>query len=146
MAQRIIKKRIGELLIESGKITQTDLDKALEKQKSSSKKIGEILVEMGLVQEDDLIVNLAIQFQVPFIKIENYQISKDILGIIPKGLAIKYSCLPLDKIGDLVSFVISDPGNMYDLKQQESFLNCKMQFFVTSPSSLKKAIQQYYGA
>lgn len=146
MAQRIIKKRIGELLIEAGKITQADLDNALEKQKSTSKKIGEILVDMGLVQEEDLIVNLAIQFQVPFIKIENYTISKDILGIIPKGLAIKYSCIPLDKIGDLVSFVISDPGNMYDLKQQESFLNCKMQFFVTSPSSLKKAIQQHYGA
>lgn len=145
MAQKILKKKIGELLIEAGKITQSDLEKALEKQKTSSKKLGEILVEMGFVTEEDIIVNLAVQFQVPFINLDNYEIPKDILNIIPKGLANKYSCLPLDKIGDMVSFVVCDPVNMYDLKQQESFLNCKMQFFVSTPTALKNALQKYYG-
>lgn len=146
MAQKIVKKRIGELLIEAGKITEDDLNQALEKQKTSDKKIGEILVEMGFIHEDDLIINLATQFQVPFIKIENYELSEESLSIIPKGLAIKYSCIPMDKIGNVVSLVIADPGNMYDLKQQESFLNCKLQFFVTKPKSLEKVIKKHYGS
>jgi type IV pilus assembly protein PilB len=144
-AQQIVKKRIGELLIASGKITEQDLQAALDKQKGSDKKIGEILVDMGMVEEEDLIVNLANQYQIPFIKIENYQIEPETLELFPKGLAKKYGCIPLDKIGDIISLVISDPGNLYDLKQQEDFLNCKIQFFVTTPSTLEEAIKQYYG-
>lgn len=143
--QSFERKRIGEMLIEAGKLTNEDLSKALDIQKTSNKKIGEILVDQGLVIEDDLIINLALQYQVPYIKLENYEITPDILNVIPKGLAKKYNCLPLDRIGDLISFVVSDPTNLYDLKQQESFLNCTMQFFVTNPSSLDEAINKYYG-
>lgn len=143
--QSFERKRIGEMLIEAGKLTDEDLNKALDIQKTSNKKIGEILVDQGLVVEDDLIINLALQYQVPYIKLENYEITPDILSVIPKGLAKKYNCLPLDRIGDLISFVVSDPTNLYDLKQQESFLNCTMQFFVTNPSALDEAIKKYYG-
>jgi type IV pilus assembly protein PilB len=145
MGQKVVNKKIGEMLIEAEKLTEENLQKALEAQKSTNKRLGEILVEMELVTEEDLIVQLAVQYQYPFINLDNYEIPKDILGLIPKGLALKYFCLPLDRIGNMISFVVSDPGNLYDLKQQESFLNCKMQFFVTTPSLLKKGIEKYYG-
>lgn len=141
-----IKKRLGEILIESGKITQTDLQKALEIQKSSGKKIGEILIDMNLIQEEDLTLNLSIQSHLPFIKIQDYQMSPDVLKVIPKGLAIKYKCIPIEKIGNVVSFVISDPSTIEILKSQEQFLNCTMQFFITTNSSLEKALKKHYGA
>ena len=131
---------MGEILIEAGKIDESDLERALEKQKTTNKKLGEILIEMELVTEEDLIFHLAVQYQYPYIKIENYDIPKEVLGIIPKGLALKYCCIPIDKIGNVVNFVVSDPSNLYDLKQQESFLNCKMHFYVTKPSSLNLSI------
>ncbi|MBN2145537.1 MAG: hypothetical protein JW774_13060 [Candidatus Aureabacteria bacterium] len=139
------KKKIGELLIEAGKIREEDLAKALEKQKTTGKKLGEILIQMGNLTEEDLTVSLATQFQCPFLKIENYDISKDTIALIPKGLALKYQCIPLDKIGDIISFVICDPGTLQELKQLEAFLNCKVQFFVTTPSSMKETLKKYYG-
>lgn len=145
MSQRIVRKKIGEILVDVGKITQSDLDHALKRQKESNQKLGEILVQMQYVTEEDLVVCLATQYQYPFIKIENYNISEDVLTAIPKGIAVKYHCLPIDKIGDMVSVVVSDPVNLCDLKEQEAFLNCRLQFFVTTQSSLSKAIQNYYG-
>lgn len=121
------------------------MQKALDKQKFSDKKIGEILIEMEYIKEEDLVINLAIQWQVPYLNLDNYEITEDILNLIPKALAVKYCCLPLDKIGNTISFVISDPTNLYDLKQQESFLNCTMSFFVTTPSSLGAALIKHYG-
>jgi len=145
MAQTITKKKIGEILLEAGILQQEHLDKALEKQKETGQRLGEVLVDLEFVKEEDLVIHLAVQFQVPYINLDNYEITQEILGLIPKGLAKKYSCLPMDKIGSMVSFVVSDPTNLYDLKQQESFLNCKMQFFVAMPSAVKAALKKHYG-
>ncbi len=146
MSPREIKrKRIGDILIEAGQINEEDLQHALEKQGQSGKKIGEILIDLEYVTAEEIIQFLALQFRIPFIKIENYEISSDMVNLIPKSLALKYVCIPLDKMGDAISFVVSDPTNLYDLKQQESFLNCTMNFFLTTPQSLEEAIKKYYG-
>lgn len=61
-------KKIGELLLESGLITITDLNKALEIQKQNNKPIGEILIEMNKITIDTLIKYLDIQLRTKFNK------------------------------------------------------------------------------
>src|SRR5688572_26598964 len=48
------KVKIGEMLVAAGKISQEDLEFALQQQKKSKKRLGEILVEEGFVSEDDI--------------------------------------------------------------------------------------------
>jgi type IV pilus assembly protein PilB len=144
IGQKAINKKLGEILLDAGKITQDHLQEALRLQKETGKRIGEILIDLNFCSEEDIVVSLATQFGYPYIKLENYEITPEILKIIPKGLAKKYSCLPLDRIGNLISFVVCDPLNLMDLKKQEEYLNCKMQFFVTTPSSLNAFIKKYY--
>jgi type IV pilus assembly protein PilB len=144
IGQKIINKKLGEILLDGGKITKDHLDQALKVQAETGKKIGEILIDLGFCKEEDIIVSLSTQYGYPYIKLENYDITPDILKTIPKGLARKYNCLPLDRIGNIVSFVVSDPINLMELKKQEQYLNCKMQFFLTTPSSLNTAIKKYY--
>ena len=43
------KKRLGDLLIEAGKITQTQLDTALAAQEAGGGRLGDILVKQGAV-------------------------------------------------------------------------------------------------
>ena len=144
--QKVIKKKLGEILIDAEKITEDQLEEALKEQKKSNGKIGEILVENDFCTEEDIIVSLATQYGYPYIKLENYDLTPEVLKIIPKGLAKKFNCIPLDRIGNLISFVVSDPSNLIELKKQEEYLNCKMQFFVTTPSSLNAAIKKFYEA
>ena len=50
-------KRIGELLVENGVITQKQLEEALIRQNTLAKgtKIGEILIDMGFLTYDGLL-------------------------------------------------------------------------------------------
>ena len=48
------KIRLGDLLVETGNITQEQLERALKKQKERNKKLGEILVDEGILTEDDI--------------------------------------------------------------------------------------------
>ena len=46
------KIRLGEALVLSNAITEEQLQQALEEQKTSGKKLGELLIDKGLITED----------------------------------------------------------------------------------------------
>jgi hypothetical protein len=65
-------KKIGELLVEHGIISNYDLEMALEQQKSMTerKPLGEILVEMKIINIDSLLKFLEIQLREKFNNME----------------------------------------------------------------------------
>ena len=48
-------QRIGDILVHNGVISQDDLTRALDDQKTSNEKIGAILIKLGCINEDELI-------------------------------------------------------------------------------------------
>ena len=50
--RRLVKKQLGELLIERGIITKSQLEKALEVQRQKGGLIGQILVVLGFTKEE----------------------------------------------------------------------------------------------
>ena len=61
------RKSLGGLLVEAELITQDQLNEALTLQKSSGKKLGEVLLEMGAVSERKILEVLEFQLQVPLV-------------------------------------------------------------------------------
>ncbi len=57
-----IPRRLGEILIDSGILTERQLTEALETQESTKKFLGEVLIEMGFITKDKLELALARQF------------------------------------------------------------------------------------
>ena len=49
------KRKLGEILVMAGKISIDELNEVLELQKKKGKKLGELLIEKGLVTEVDII-------------------------------------------------------------------------------------------
>ena len=54
MIKNFNRKKLGDLLIENGKITYNQLKEALEKQKTTGKRLGEILIDSGVITEEIL--------------------------------------------------------------------------------------------
>ena len=42
-------KRLGDILVESGQLTEQDIQKALQLQKQSNKRLGEVLIANGII-------------------------------------------------------------------------------------------------
>jgi len=57
-------KKLGDILIEQGIITQYELEKTLELQKEAKRPLGELLVQMGYCTWDDIVKVLAEQYEV----------------------------------------------------------------------------------
>lgn len=102
-------KKLGDILIDSGLLTQENLEKALEQQQASGKKLGSVIVEMGLLSEEDIMQALEYQTRIPYIKISEIQIDNKAPGLISEDTAKKFVAIPIGFEKDQLVVVMSDP-------------------------------------
>jgi type IV pilus assembly protein PilB len=142
--KKVINKQLGELLSDFGVINSQQLDKALAVQKQKGGLIGELLVELGFAKEEDIAQALTVQYGFPYLPLSNYEISSEVLSIVPIKIARQYVLIPIDKIGSNVTLVMSNPLNAKAIEDVESICGCSVQVFVSTSSEIKKAIEKYY--
>jgi type IV pilus assembly protein PilB len=142
--KRVIKKRIGELLIENGIITQSQLDQALEWKQSSGELLGEILVKMGFATEEHVAGVVAAQYGIPYIPLKRHEFNKALASIMPKEIAEKYRCFPVDKIGSILTVAMENPLYEDAVKELREITGCKILCYVSTPSEIRDAIREFY--
>jgi len=142
--RRINNKPLGELLLERGIVSQSQLDQGLDMQREKGGLIGEILVDLGFVKEDDIAQALTAQYGFPYLPLGNYDVDIDITGIIPGRVARQYLLVPIDKIGNNLTLAMSNPLNVQAIEDVELLSGCSVQTFVSTSSDIKRAIAKYY--
>jgi len=142
--KKVIDKQLGELLMDFGVINAIQLEKALEVQKQKGWLIGELLVELGFAKEEDIAQALTVQYGFPYLPLSSYEVSAEILNFIPVKIARQYMLIPIDKIGNNLTLVMSNPLNAKALEEAEAISGCSVQVFVSTSSDIKKAIDKYY--
>ncbi|MCX5668069.1 MAG: hypothetical protein NTY34_07175 [Candidatus Omnitrophica bacterium] len=144
-ARRLITKQLGELLLEKGIINQAQLDKALKIQKEKSGLIGQIFVTLGYVKEEEIAQVLTVQYGFPYLPLESYEISTDMIKLIPENVARQYNLIAIDKIGNLLTISMSNPLNIQAAEDIEMLSGCKVQVFISTMTDIANAIKKYYG-
>ncbi len=144
-AVSMVRKKMGEILIDNEVISKDDLDKALLTQKENNKPIGKILEEMDIVLEEDIAKALATQFGFPHVKrFSRHNFSKKVIANIDADTALANLIFPL-KIEDKTLYLaMSNPLDM-SLQSDLSFkLGLRISPCVATPEEIKKAIKKHY--
>lgn len=137
---------LGQILIESNFITKEQLDHALaiQKQSGGSKKLGDILVESGIITEKELMRALEQRFKVPFVDLGEISIDNTAPALITEELASKYTVIPIDRKGGVLTVATADPMNYYALDDLKLATNMEIKVVLAAPSAIKNAIGKYY--
>src|SRR5574340_618214 len=112
MFSREDELKIGEILVEKGIISQSQLDTALKEQKKHStdnQKLGSYLISLGYAAEVDIANVLGALFNLPVMRIEGLRIKPEVTAMISEALATKYNIMPLFKVGNELTLAVSDP-------------------------------------
>jgi type IV pilus assembly protein PilB len=138
--------RLGELLVKSGKITSDQLEEALSAQQAEGGRVGTHLVKMGFIDDDDLVEFLSQRYGVPAINLGEIEVDESIISIIPAEVARKYTILPVSKAGAKLTIAMVDPTNVFAMDDVKFMTGYNVEPVVASDSSLRGAIDQYYGS
>ncbi len=144
MAKKIIKKKLGELLIERGVINRKQLQHALEMQKIKGGLIGQVLVSLKYATEEAIAQALTAQYGFPYLPLDNYDIDSEIVKIVPKNVATQFCLIPVDKIGNNLTIAMSNPLNNLAIEDIELVSGLCVQIFVSTATDIKNAINKYY--
>ena len=110
MGQKV-KRRLGELLVEDGLLTQAQLEEALKHQKENKGLLGQILIEKKFVEEDVLVGVLSKQFKIPFLSLKNYSIDPDMAEVLSADFCHENMLVAFDCDHKRVYVALADPLN-----------------------------------
>jgi len=139
------KKRLGDLLVEAGAITQDQLMQVLKRQKSSGKKFGEAVVDLGFLTDHDILKTLASQLGTEVIELDDIEPDLSVLKKIPEATARKYSLMPLKKEGDKIAVAMSDPLNILAIDELTIKLGKEIKVYIAIEHQIRNAITRHYG-
>ena len=144
--QRVITKRLGELLVERKVITPEQQAEALKRQEKEGGLFGQILVGLGYATEEAVAQAVTAQYGFPFLPLKSYLIDGELLQLIPENVARQYCLVPVDRVGDSLAVAMADPLNVKAVEDIEMLNHCSVQIFVSTMSDVADAIERSYGA
>jgi type IV pilus assembly protein PilB len=137
--------RLGEILIKESLITQDQLTKALEFQRSNGGKLGSCLTKMGFITDDDITGVLSRQYGVPSINLKYYEIDPTVIKLIPQDTATRYQVIPLSRVGSVLTIAMTDPTNVFAMDDIKFMTGFNVEPVVASESAIGEAIVRFYG-
>jgi type IV pilus assembly protein PilB len=140
------KKRLGELLIDSGVITEDALEKALALQKLKGQKLGEVLVSEGFTTNEQIVEAVRSQLNIQAINLNSINIRPDIINILPESIARKCEAIPVDVINGQLLVVMSDPLNYFAIEDIKISTGYVVKVAIALRDSLLVHIERYYGS
>ena len=139
-------KKLGELLVEAGLITQEQLDATLsDEKKEKGKRLGTLLVEKGFATELDIAETIAYQLNIPFLDIHTAVIEPEAIKLVPEKLARKHVVIPLYiEKKNVIKIAMADPLNMEALDDIRFATNYQSSPMVATATDIVKAIKTHY--
>jgi len=140
------RKRLGEILIERGKLDAAGLDRALRIQSDSGEKLGVLLVTIGVVAQRDVCEALANQLGLPLVEAASYPE----LPILEERVSARFlresRALPLAEDETELALAMADPTDEYTVNAFEMVTGRKVRPQVAIPMELEAALERLYGA
>jgi type IV pilus assembly protein PilB len=146
MKKRIEDRPFGQILKQLGVITDEEVDKALKIQSNGGRGtlFGKILINLGYINEQDIVRALNAQYRFPYLPISDYQISRDVISIIPEALIRQFNIVPVEKIGNVMTVAMENPlqaNVIYAIAWQSGL---KVQVILTTLTEINKTIEKYF--
>ena len=144
------KKRLGDLLVDAGVISEKQLNVALEKQKNTKgKKLGELLIDCGFTNELQIAFALKEQLRYEIIQLSAIRIPEEIIKLIPdRSVLRKYLLIPFGfntNNPNILKVAMADPMDILAIDDLGILTNHLIEPVIATPTDIAAAIDKYYG-
>ena len=141
------KKRLGDLLVDAGVITQDQLMQALQIQKTEKKgyRLGVVLIDLGMTDEKQIMDALKMQLKIESIDLSTIRIPEEIIRLVEESVLRKYMLIPFqfnEKNPNLLKVAMSDPLDIRAMDDISIITGCQVERYVAATSDIAAAIDR----
>jgi len=138
-------RRLGELLVERGLVSDKDLARALALQRRTCDPLGGILLALGLVRRYDLYHTLSELWELPFVDLSREPADRVLLQSLPMELMIRERFVPVTKAGAQVTVAVARrPDAALEETLRQALGDVPVTYRVTTDWDIDHAIRQTF--
>ena len=137
------RKRLGDLLLESGVITESQLTYALAN-KSRDEKLGDFFIKENILTEQQLIEVLEFQLGIPHMTLSNHVIAPELLQLVPRELAKRANIMPVRRDKNKLLIAMADPMDYFAIEEVRMATGCQIETSIVAKDDLYRTITKYY--
>ena len=138
-----IRKRLGDLLVEAGLLSEEQLQQAL-KDKHPDQRLGDSLLQKGYITEQQLIEVLEFQLGIPHVSLYRYPFDPKLFTIVSKEIAKRQLIIPLKKEGEKLYVAMADPMDFYTIDDLRLSTGFQIETAIATKDDILRAINKYY--
>lgn len=140
------KRRLGDILIGAGKINSFQLNEALKSQKLLGKKLGEVLIDLNILTEEEILDAIEEQTGIKKINLNEIGFDRRVIKLISQNLCEKYMLIPFDINENKIKVAMSDPLNIYAIDDLSISTGFEVESYISNKADINKFIQLYYSS
>ena len=138
------RRRLGELLVDRGYLSKDDLQSALAQQKNQpaglNKLLGEIVVEMSHCTEDQVAECLALEYGVPYAKLEPRLADPKIIDVLPREYVEGNLVLPLFLVRGVLTVAVPEPSNLFLIDEVRQLTQLDVQIVAATTKDIRRVL------
>ena len=139
------QRKLGQILVDLGYLTEDQLWDVLEEQKQSPGEIiGQVAARMGLVTDAQVTEALAEQWGMTVVNLAETNIPPRVLELVPQTMAEIYKIMPVSLKDGVLTVAMADPQNVGALDDLRNFLGYDVRGTVSNPQDVDNAIKTNY--
>jgi type IV pilus assembly protein PilB len=143
------RRRLGEVLVAGGVLTDAQLEDALRAQKEETgrrRRLGEVITALGLADEVQMARALSDQLGLPFIDLGSLPVPDETLAVLPRNVALRHRAVPISLAHDVLTVAVADPTNVLALDDIRLATKLsQIRTAVATASDVQEAVNRYYG-
>lgn len=139
-----LKEDIIDILVKSKRLSQDQMNEALQIQKQKQIPLRKILVEQGVISEEELLSLLSKKLFIPTLHLTKYKFDPEIVQLVPERMARQYNIIPLSRMGNTLTVAMSDPLNVFALDDLRLLTGCSIDTVLSPKDEINTAIDTQY--
>ena len=140
------KKRLGEMLVEAGMLTEDQVRVAVVEQRRSNLKLGQYLVREGLVSGAQIVDLVSKQLKIKKYRPDLYPIDTSLSKLIPLEMAQKHQAVPLQQDKYLLTVAMTDPIDINAMDAIEVHVNTELETVICTDQEFNNLVGRIYGS
>ncbi|HQF56234.1 MAG TPA: ATPase, T2SS/T4P/T4SS family [Fibrobacteria bacterium] len=140
------RKRLGEILVDQGFLTDAQIGQALDEQKRTGKQLGKVLVEKGFIEENKLLDVISAQIDVQRVILENINLDPAIVKLVPQEMARSYKVVPIFERDNILTVAMADPSNLRTLDHIKFKTGRDVEPMLATEKEILTALDRAYAA
>ena len=143
----MVRKSLGDILVEKGLLKPEQLQQALSTQKSTpSLDLGQVIIDLEFATDVDVYTAKAAEAGVPFIDLTKHKPEPTAINVVPQNIVQKHNAMPVRKVDQKLWVAMKDPRNIMAVDDIRMVSRCQVIPMAAVPRDLEDAITKAYGA